>query len=133
MNTVFQVITLAWSLQGGQYFKDSVVLNGIEETRSPYFVVTSFELSLPFSWKKGDKNGFFIGSTTETKFFKNPDQIGFDPWQDTFTINSGIKLVGFEFGIEHQCVHPLIVSGHADRSYFFSGYDKVYCKISGTF
>lgn len=133
MNTVFQVLTLAWSLQGGQYITNSMADENSFSVNSPYFVTTSFEIQIPFSWTKGDPNGIFIGANTETQFFKNPDQLGFDPWQDNFKINAGIRFIGIEFGVEHECIHPITADYRKENSKYFAAYDKLYGKISGTF
>ncbi len=71
MNTIFQVVTLAWSLQGGQYLGTSFEVDGIYEKTTPSFFEAAFELSIPFSLIKGDENLFYIGSKSESHFQKS--------------------------------------------------------------
>jgi len=133
MNTVFQVITLAWSLQGGQYFGNAINDAGVFSTNDNYFFQTEFEFQIPFSWEKGGKNMIFIGAETESQFAPHPGRLQFSPWQDAFTFNAGVRVIGIELGYQHQCIHPVVVQDRPETSKYFSGFDKIYAKVSGSF
>lgn len=134
MNSIFQVLTLAWSLQGGQYFGNAINDAGVFSTNDNYFFQTSFEFQVPISLTKGDPNQFFIGAETESQFFPNSKSVfNFSPWQDTYIFNAGVRFLGMELGYHHECVHPIIVQDRLETSSYFSGYDKVYAKVSGSF
>lgn len=134
MNTVFQVLTLAWSLQGGQYFNNAINDAGVFSTNDNYFLQTSFEFQVPFSWTKGDNNHFFIGSSTENQFAKlEMNDWTFSPWQDTFTFSTGMRFEDFEIGFQHQCIHPIVFSQNEQTSQYLASFDKAYIKVSGTF
>ena len=134
MNTVFQVLTLAWSLQGGQYFNNAVNDAGVFSTNNNFFVETGFEFQIPFSWVKGDRNNLFLGANTENQFFKPQfKDWTFSPWQDTFTFVAGVRVVGIEVGFEHQCTHPIVFSQNENTSKYISSYDKIYIRTTGTF
>ena len=130
MNSIFQLLTLAWTLQGGQYITDQFNISGTFVSKSPFFLDAKFEIQLPISFEKGDKNNIFIGSETESQFFKDSDQLGFDPWQDTYRFNVGARWMGMELGYQHECIHPVLVENIPPSTYF-AGYDKVYFKVSG--
>jgi hypothetical protein len=129
MNTFFQIVSLSWSLSGGQLLNEAVAVGDEFSVASPYFVTTEFEFQVPFSWSKGGGDQFFGGGSTENRFLPYGG-IYFAPWQDTYTFNTGVRLYGMELGYEHQCIHPVVVQNEALSS-FFKGYDKVYFKIEG--
>lgn len=132
MNSIFQVLTLAWSLQGGQYFNNAVNDAGVFSTNNNYFFTTQFEFQVPLSWIKGDANNFFIGAETENQFFPNPKApLNFVPWQDTYQFNSGIRFYGVELGYQHECSHPLWISLLENHSQYSSNHEKVYIIIHG--
>jgi len=132
MNSIFQVITLVWTLQGGQYTTNAIELGSFYTSNAPYFFETSFEFQIPLNWKKGDMDNFFIGADTESQFFQDKSQIGFYPWQDRYRFNAGIRVFGAEFGYQHQCTHP-VVTTLLKASEYFDGYDKIYVKVVGSF
>jgi len=134
MNTIFQVLTLAYTLQGGQYFNNAMNDAGVFTTNNNYFIQTSFEFQVPFSWTKGDKNNLFIGSETENQFFPSSnDPFNFSPWQDTFRFNAGLRFFGVEFEYQHECVHPIVFDQSVDHGHLSSNYDKIYLKLTGSF
>ena len=130
MQSIFQVLTLLWSLNGGQYFNDNLNLNGEFQGGNPYFVDTKVELQVPLSWQKGDESNLFIGADTESQFFKSAEFWGFAPWQDSYIFSAGIRAFGLEVGFQHECVHPVLSQG-VDASQLFASYDKVYLKLQG--
>lgn len=132
MGTIFQVLTLAWSLQGGVYGTNATQLYSSREVSSPFFIDTEFEIQLPFSFQKGGRDIFFIGAETESQFFPLSKIIGFQPWQDTYKFNAGIRFWGIEIAYQHECIHPVVTSGE-NGSYYFAAYDKISAKIAGTF
>jgi len=132
MNTIFQVLTLAYTLQGGQYFNNAMNDAGVFTTNNNYFIQTSFEFQVPFSWTKGDTNNFFIGGETETQFSKI-DSYYFSPWQDTYMVSGGIRVIGVEIGYQHTCSHPVTPDSIKIPSKLNFAFDKVYVKISGLF
>ncbi len=134
MNSIFQVLTLAWSLQGGQYFNNAVNDNGVFTTNNNYFIQTSFELRVPMSWTKGAVNNFFIGADTENQFAKlQTADWTFSPWQDTYKFNLGIRFFETEFGFQHECTHPIVFSQAKKPSQYIASYDKIYIKVSSSF
>jgi len=128
MNSLFQILTLSWSLQGGQYINNVVDMNTID-SNSPYFLTTQFELIIPMSLVKDDENQFFLGGETETQFFK--DGNGFSPWQETYSVSIGFRLMGIEGGYQHECIHPVVQSDSFRQSSYFAGYDKIHLKVTG--
>lgn len=134
MNTIFQVVTLAWSLQGGQYVNSAIIFSEALVTNENYFFETSFEFQIPFSWTKGDANHLFIGADTETQFYPNPKaSTSFIPWQDTYSLNVGVRVLGVELGYQHLCSHPIVPNNMQNISKLNYAYDKVYAKVSGEF
>lgn len=134
MNSVFQVLTMVWTLQGGQYFDNAINDAGVFSTNNNYFIETAFEFQLPISLVKGDRNNLFIGALTENQFFPNPGrQINFNPWQDTYRFNAGIRFFGVELGYQHECVHPVVFSQNYVVSRYNSSYDRLHIKVSGIF
>jgi len=132
LNSIFQVLTLAWSLQGGQYFGNAINDDGVFSTNDNYFFQTSFEFQIPLSWVKGDKNQFYVGAESENQFFKHQfSDWTMSPYQDTFDFHAGIRFIGIELGFDHRCVHPVIFSQNYETSKIFSSFDKVHVKISG--
>lgn len=149
MNTIFQVVTMVWTLQGGSYFNESVPMatnhilshsdaGTISEASlkyvpfNPLFLDFSAEFQIPFSLQKGDKDQFFIGGGTESRFFPSANQIGFEPFQQKYIFDAGIRIFGIEIGYQHMCLHPVTPEPTIKASDFFDGYDKVYAKISGS-
>jgi len=130
MSSIFQVITLVWSLSGGQYLTNATVYDEYFSSNSNFFVETSFEFQLPFNLVKGGEDMFFIGSSTENQFMKSDITWGMIPRQDTFIFSTGVRFLGFELGFNHMCLHP-VNDFNTDSYVFFSGYDKVYLKIDG--
>jgi len=130
MSSIFQVITLAWSLSGGQYLSNATVYDEYFSRNSNFFVETSFELQIPLSLIKGGEDVLFIGASTENQFMKSGISWGMIPRQDTFIFSTGIRAFGFELGFDHMCLHP-IEDYNTESSKFFSGYDKLYVSVSG--
>jgi hypothetical protein len=133
MNSIFSVLTMVWTLQGGQYFNNAMVMGPEFATNNNYFIQTSFEFQLPLSLVKGDSNNFFIGADTENQFFKCTDFYGFAPVQDTYRFNTGIRFYGIELGFQHMCLHPVIFDQNIKPLKYLSSYDKIYFKVSGSF
>lgn len=133
MTSIFSVLTMVWTLQGGQYFNNAATIVPKFITNDNYFIQTSFEFQLPLSLVKGDSNNFFIGADTESQFFKCPSFYGFSPFQDAYKFNAGLRFYDIELGFQHMCTHPVVFSQNVSHSEYFSSYDKVYLKVSGSF
>lgn len=132
MKSIFEVVTLVWSLQGGQYFNNAILDNNEFSTNNNYFLESSFEFQFPLSFIKLDVNNIFIGSKYENQF-TNSNDIYFKPWQDTYKVNFGIRFIGIEIGFEHICSHPVFPNNNNEISKINYSYDKLYGKVSGNF
>jgi len=130
MSSIFQVITLAWSLSGGQYLTNATAYENYFFESSNYFVDIDFELQIPISLVKGGTEMFYIGSSIENQFIKAPKFWGMAPRYDEYIFNAGVRFFELEIGFEHMCFHPVMVSSLPTTKYF-SSYDKIYISIDG--
>jgi len=130
MSSIFQVITLAWSLSGGQYLTNATAYEDYFINSNDYFAKIDFQLQIPMSFVKGDGNMVFVGASVDNRFIKAPSFWGMAPRYDEYIFNAGIRFFEIEIGFEHMCFHPVMVSSLPTDRYFM-GYDKVYFEITG--
>lgn len=136
MNTIFQVLSLAWSLESGalpgltiadtetDYFKSS----------NAYYLEASFELQLPIlSWQKADRDGLYLGASFNNVFMASGISFATVPIEDTYKVKGGFRWDGVTLGFEHECMHPVATDakGKVLMQYVFGGYDKVFVKLEG--
>lgn len=131
MNTIFQIMTLAWSIQGGQMVNQNMSLDGIFTTFNPIYIDLRIEGQIPLSFTKGDENQVFFSYENLNTMIGNGSP-SMTPLQETYTFSTGIRFIGVELGYEHQCSHPVESTGNTP-SKLFSSYDKFYGKVLGKF
>jgi len=110
MNSIFQVLTLSWSLSGG-------MLPGVAATDTTeatyhysamFFAEYGFEFSYPiFSGNKDDNNGLYLGTSLRNEFLKSTSGFQMAPMQDTYTFSSGVRWEELTIGFEHVCTHSV--------------------------
>jgi hypothetical protein len=136
MNTIFQVMTLAWSLQGGMIpdMSTSDRTNNVLNPGPLYFAEYGFELSYPiFSGVKSDENGIYLGTSLRNEFVKADTSFQMDPVQDTYTFNGGVRWNELTAGFAHSCTHSVenLVYGQIATQKLFGSIDKIFVKLSG--
>ena len=129
MQTVFQVLTLAWSFSGGLYSNEAINDQGLFTTASPYFLDAEFSLEIPFTLTKGAPDFAFIGAENEDQF--TPDGWTNAPYRETYTTKAGVHLFGVDAGYEHQCMHPLFSAPTGLSNQITESFDKFYIKVTG--
>ncbi len=136
MNTLFQILTLSWSLQGG-VLPQTALSPSIEDvyTSGPQlFVEYGFELSYPiFSGNKSDQNGIYTGTTLRNQFVKSGSGAEFAPIQDTYTFSAGVRWNELTVGFDHVCTHSVgnNVQNQLVSQTLFGSMDQIFVKLDG--
>jgi hypothetical protein len=136
MNSIFQVLTLSWSLSGG-VLPDMAVAPSASQTFKigpQMFAEYAFELSCPiFSGRKNDADGIFLGTEIRNQFVKASGSSMFDPLQDTYTFSAGVRWDELTVGFDHSCTHSIenLIQGQIASQTLFGAMDRVYVKLAG--
>jgi|SRR6478609_8583495 len=137
MDTIFQVLTLAWSIQGGvlpgmetsDIVHDSIVLG------PTFYSEYSFEFSYPiFSGQKTDQNGLYLGTSVRNVFINtSDDSVQIASLQDTYTVFGGLRWDVLTIGVEHACTHSVdsFVESTIITQMMFGNMDRVFVKLAG--
>lgn len=135
MNTIFQVMTLAWSLQGGAMpnvnMADSI--DSVVNYGPVLFAEYGFELSYPiFSGIKDDDSGIYTGVWIRNEFVRSSGLIYMTPIQDTYGFSLGVRWNELTVGYEHICTHPIesMIKGIVSQR-IFGAVDKAFVRLSG--
>lgn len=132
MNSLFQILTLSWSLQGGMIPDEGFNVGGQFLQYNSIFITMSAELTLPiFTFHKDDPNCVFFSFSNEEDM--TPDGWYTRPIQETYDTSFGLRWGGLEAGYAHECSHSVestTGTGIFSQELFHS-YDKIYAKISG--
>ena len=130
MNTIFQVLTLAWTLSGGQYVNEALNDQGVFSVSNSSFLDLSMEVQIPLSMHKGDDNYAFVGGTNEVQ--QNYEGgTSLTPYRETYDAEAGVRAFGVELGYKHECVHPVYSTGSGLSTQINSSFDKFYIKVTG--
>lgn len=138
MSSIFQVISLAWSLQAGMIPGLDIAApldNNYFTNTSPYFWQGTIEFQIPvFSWTKSDHDGLYFGGQITNLFIKDPQpNYEFTPIQDIYSVDAGIRWKELTIGYEHCCSHSIDtdVNSRIVSDELFGAFDKVFVKLSG--
>jgi len=136
MNSIFQVLTLSWSLSGGMLpgMTASVGYADAQLTGPIYYAEYGFELSYPvFSGLKTDQSGLYLGTQFRNEFEHAKDQSGMASLQDTYTISGGLRWNELTIGFEHTCTHSVETFDYSQivSTKLFGDMDKLFVKLSG--
>jgi len=135
MNSLFQILTLAWSIEGGAI--PSVDVSGdarnVYRISPMYYGEYGFTLSYPiFDGQKGE-DGIYIGTSIRNEFVKSNSMLQMAPLQDTYTFRSGIIWKELTVGFEHICTHSVenLVAGKIISQKIFGSADTLFVRLSG--
>lgn len=136
MDTIFQVLTLAWSIQGGVLPGVGMALseNDIFSTGPIFYSEYEFEFSYPiFSGRKSDGNGIYLGTSVRNEFVKSAEGIQIASIQDTYTVSGGFRWDALTIGFSHACTHSVesMVKSQLIMQTMFGNMDRVFVKLSG--
>ncbi len=140
VTSIFQVISLAWSFQAGVLpgldYASPSENNYFSEPALPFYWQCGVEFRIPvFTWTKTDKNGLYLGGQMTNIFSKDARvSYEFDPLQDTYSVDAGVRWQELTVGYEHACTHSVEndVAGKIVSQELFGAYDKLFVKIEGS-
>lgn len=136
MNSLFQILTLSWSLQGG-VLPDVATASSVDSVLSvgpTFYAEYGFELSYPiFTNQKLDRNGVYFGTALRNEFKKGEESFQFDPIQDTYTFSTGLRWNELTIGFDHVCTHSIesLIHGEIVTQRLFGAMDKFFVRIDG--
>ena len=135
MDSIFQVLTLAWSLQGG-VLPDMDATDTVQDVfhvGPVLYAEYGFELSYPvFSGQKDDASGIYLGTSLRNEF-KKGEGFHMAPIQDTYTFSGGIRWKELTIGFDHACTHSTdnFIQGNLVTQRLIGGIDRVFIKVTG--
>ncbi len=136
MNAIFQVLTLAWSFQGGVLPELDMgsILQPVYLNHGLEFVAYSFEATYPvFSGRKDDVDGMYVGSSLENVFTNGVQLLRFSPIQDTYKFSAGVRWGGLTLGWDQICTHSIetVRDNKVASQYLFGDMTRVFLKVEG--